>query len=225
MNEFQFLTVAALPLLFAITLHEVAHGWVAKQLGDPTAQMMGRLTVNPLRHIDPLGTVILPALMLIFAGFFFGWAKPVPVNFRNLRHPRRDMVFVAAAGPGANLLMALIWAGVMKLGLALQGAMPGGSEFIELSGAVGIWLNLILMVLNLLPIPPLDGGRVLSGLLPPRLSAQLDRIEPYGIFILLGIMLLGGFEYLIKPALCFGYGTILQIFGLTDPLGLLSYCF
>ncbi|MHB8534623.1 MAG: site-2 protease family protein, partial [Sulfuricaulis sp.] len=183
----QFIAVAALPLLFAITVHEVAHGWVAKLHGDPTAQRLGRLTLNPLKHIDPLGTVVVPIVLLLLGGFIFGWAKPVPVTWENLRHPKRDMAIVAAAGPGANLIMALFWALVARIGVELGAASWAGLP-LQYMGQFGIQINTVLMVLNLIPIPPLDGGRVAVGLLPGPWAWQLARIEPFGFFILLALL-------------------------------------
>ncbi len=191
MNELsliQKVAVWSLPVLFAITVHEVAHGWVAKRLGDPTAMMMGRLTLNPLKHIDPVGTVLVPIILLMLGGFIFGWAKPVPVTWRNLRNPKRDMAIVALAGPIANLLMALIWALVVKIGMLTIATAPFIGQPLIYMGAAGIFINIALMVLNLLPLPPLDGGRVVSGLLPGPLSYKYDKIEPYGFFILLGLL-------------------------------------
>ena len=200
MTLVQTVAVLALPLLFAITVHEVAHGWVARRLGDPTARMLGRLTLNPIKHIDPLGTLLIPALLLIMhAPFLFGWAKPVPVTWQNLHNPKRDMALVAAAGPGANLAMALLWALVAKLGLVLAPAIGGFAHPMVLMGEVGITFNLVLMVLNLLPLPPLDGGRILVGLLPGPLSWKVSRIEPYGFAILLVLLVTGGLTYLIVP--------------------------
>lgn len=191
LNAIQRLAVWALPVLMAITVHEVAHGWVAKQLGDPTAKMMGRLTLNPLKHIDPVGTVLLPAVLLVLGGFIFGWAKPVPITWENLKNPRRDVALVAVAGPGANFLMAVFWAVVLKIS-ASSGIGPGSFGFpLILMAQAGITINVILMILNLVPIPPLDGGRVLSSLLPPRLAWQFSRIEPFGIWILLALLVSG----------------------------------
>jgi len=199
LNVIQTAAVMALPLLFAITVHEAAHGWMARRLGDRTAEMLGRLTLNPIKHIDPIGTVLVPAILLIAGGFIFGWAKPVPVDPRNLAHPRRDMAAVAAAGPMANLLMALLWALIAKLGLVLTPTMPWVGVPLLLMGKTGIFLNSILMVLNLLPLPPLDGGRVLVGLLPDRLADKVASIEPYGMFILVGLMITGFLGQVIGP--------------------------
>ena len=199
LNVIQTAAVMALPLLFAITVHEAAHGWMARRLGDRTAEMLGRLTLNPIKHIDPIGTVLVPAILLLAGGFIFGWAKPVPVDPRNLAHPRRDMAAVAAAGPMANLVMALIWALIAKLGLVLTPTMPWVGVPLLLMGKTGIFLNSILMVLNLLPLPPLDGGRVLVGLLPDRLADKVASIEPYGMFILVGLMITGFLGQVIGP--------------------------
>lgn len=185
----QTIVVWALPVLFAITLHEVAHGWAARALGDRTAANLGRLSLNPLRHVDPVGTVLLPMMTLLIGGLFFGWAKPVPVVARNLRDPHRHMALVAAAGPAANLGMALLWGLLLKLAIA---AGPGEDlwKWLMYTANAGILCNVIFMTLNLLPIPPLDGGRILGGLLPPRQADALGRIEPYGIAILFGLIIL-----------------------------------
>ncbi len=211
----QVIAVAILPVLFAITLHEVAHGWVAKRFGDPTAQRLGRLTLNPLKHIDLIGTVLIPALLLLLkAGFLFGWAKPVPVTWENLRHPKRDMVFVAAAGPAANLLMALFWGGVAKLGSILPATADWAAVPMQLMGEIGITINVLLMVFNLLPLPPLDGGRVAVGLLPGPLAWKLARLEPYGFFILLGLMAFGLLWFIVQPAVSIVTALVRLVVGL-----------
>ena len=198
----QKVAVFALPVLLAITVHEAAHGWVASRLGDQTARMLGRVTVNPLKHIDPVGTVAVP-LITMFTGFVFGWAKPVPVDWRNLNHPRRDMALVAAAGPGANLLMAIGWA------LVIQGAarLVQYSEWIAwpliYMGGAGILINIILMVLNLTPILPLDGGRVLNALLPGRLAIAFSRLEPYGLIIIVVLLVSGVLGQILWPIASF----------------------
>lgn len=199
LNVIQYAAVMALPLLFAITVHEAAHGWMARRLGDRTAEMLGRLTLNPLKHIDPIGTILVPGILLIAGGFIFGWAKPVPVDPRNFDHPRRDMAAVAAAGPMVNLVMALIWAVIAKIGLLLTAVSPWASVPLVLMGKIGIFLNAILMILNLLPLPPLDGGRVVVGLLPAPLADKVARIEPYGMFVLVGLMVTGILGQLIGP--------------------------
>ena len=207
----QILAVAAIPVLFAITLHEVAHGWVARQFGDRTAEMLGRLTINPLKHIDPIGTVVVPAIALMTTGFLFGWAKPVPVAIRNLRNPRRDMMLVAAAGPSANILMAIFWAFFMKL-VAMSGLEGMTAVFFMTMGQIGVFINVILAVFNMVPIPPLDGGRVLSGLLPPRASTRLDALEPYGLIIVLAFIFFA-WGYL-RPVITSVTGFIMSIAGL-----------
>jgi len=211
----QFISVAVLPLVFAITVHEAAHGWVASKLGDPTAKQLGRLTLNPIPHIDPVGTIILPIAMLLLSGFIFGWAKPVPVNIRNFQEPRKDMALVALAGPASNLMMALFWGLMWKLAVILPDSMHWFAVPLLLMGKIGITFNLILMVLNLLPLPPLDGSRVLSWFLPTQLALKLDKIEPYGAFVLIGLLLLGLWDMLIAPVTFFFSGLIEQILGLT----------
>jgi len=199
LSTVQFAAIAILPLLFGITLHEVAHGWAAKRLGDKTALMMGRLTLNPLKHIDPVGTILVPGLMMLAGGAIFGWAKPVPVTWQNLRNPKRDMALVALAGPMANLGMAFIWALIARLGILLSAVSPWASVPMILMGKVGIVLNLVLMVLNLLPLPPLDGGRIMTSLLPGPLSYRFSRIEPYGFFILIALLMTGVLWKLLGP--------------------------
>ena len=209
----QFIAVAALPLLFAITVHEVAHGWMAKQFGDPTAQRLGRLTLNPLKHIDPLGTVVVPIVLLLLGGFIFGWAKPVPVSWDNLRHPKRDMAIVAAAGPGANLVMALFWGVIARIGAEFGTASWIGLPM-QYMGQFGIEINAVLMILNLLPIPPLDGGRVAVGLLPGPWAWQLARIEPFGFFILLALLATHVLGAIIGPPIRMVMQLVYTIVGL-----------
>ncbi len=205
----------ALPVLFAITVHEVAHGWVAWKRGDPTAMLMGRLTLNPLRHIDLFGTVLLPAvLLLLHSPFLFGYAKPVPVNFEGLRDPKRDMVLVAVAGPLANLLMALFWTGILWMGSHLPGASAYFAQPMVLMGQAGIIINVILFLFNLIPIPPLDGGRVAVGLLPPNASDMLARLEPYGFIILIVLLFTGVLGWILGPAFVFIRDFFLQLGGL-----------
>ncbi len=214
MNTLQVLSVWALPVLFAITLHEVAHGWTARHFGDMTAAQLGRLSLNPIKHIDPIGTVLVPAVLLFLGGFVFGWAKPVPVNMFHLHNPKRDMAIVAAAGPAANLVMALIWALIAKLGMSLYGAVDWVALPLILMGQAGIAINLVLMLLNLLPLPPLDGGRVVAGMLPDNLSYQYGRIEPLGLFILLGLLALGVLGKILSPPYTALSDLIIRVFGL-----------
>ena len=191
LSTIQLITIAIIPLLFAIVVHEVAHGWVARQLGDDTAYLMGRLTLNPLKHIDPVGTILVPLILILTVGFAFGWAKPVPVNFNNLRNRRRDTALVAVAGPFANLLMAIAWALIAKLASLLPDSIAMLTSPLILMSMFGMIINAILMVFNLIPIPPTDGGRIAISLLPPRLGYQLSRVEPYGLFIIVALLLSG----------------------------------
>ncbi len=203
----QAITIYALPVLFGITLHEAAHGYVARMFGDPTAWQAGRISLNPVRHIDLMGTIIVP-LFLLFStkllgggGLLFGWAKPVPVDWSRLRRPKRDMLWVALAGPASNLVMAVIWAIGLRV-LAETGA-TSSSFWVQMTIA-GIQVNLILMALNLVPLPPLDGGRIVFSLLPDRMAWQYSKIEPYGIVILIVLMLTGVLWTVLQPLLAFG---------------------
>lgn len=192
--------------MFAITLHEAAHGYVARHFGDPTAYMLGRVTLNPLKHIDPIGTVILPLAMFALHVPPFGWAKPVPVNFSQLRRPKRDMLWVAAAGPAANLIMALGWAFIARM----ASLIPGNpfAEPMTYMGVAGIFINVMLMVLNLLPLPPLDGGRIAVSLLPLQAANRFERIEPYGFFILIALLFTGVLWKMLSPLIMLSLSLI-----------------
>ncbi|MGE4370879.1 MAG: site-2 protease family protein [Burkholderiaceae bacterium] len=207
----QTITVYALPVIFGITLHEAAHGYVARLFGDPTAWQAGRVTLNPVRHIDLVGTIIVP-LVLLFStkllggsGMLFGWAKPVPVDWGRLRRPKRDMLWVALAGPGSNLIMAIIWA--ISLRLLAETGSTQHSFWVQMAVA-GIQVNLVLMALNLLPLPPLDGGRIVFSLLPSRAAWTFSKIEPYGFAILIVLMLTGVLWVLLQPLLLFGQSVV-----------------
>ena len=206
-NLIQTVLIYALPVLFAITIHEAAHGYVARALGDNTAYMMGRVTLNPIKHIDPIGTILMP-LMLYFAtsgAFLFGYAKPVPVNFGHLHRPKRDMIWVALAGPASNFVQAIAWAIACTV---LAGSGVEERFFIEMAKA-GILVNLVMWAFNLFPLPPLDGGRILVGLLPYRQAHAVSRIEPWGFFIVLGLVLLGVVgTYWLRPLISVGYSGI-----------------
>lgn len=203
----QTVLIYALPVLFAITLHEAAHGYAARRLGDDTAWMMGRITLNPMKHIDPVGTILMP-LLLYFAtagAFLFGYAKPVPVRFDRLHHPKRDMVWVALAGPGANLIQALLWGALLYL-LTFAGVQE--RFFIDMCRA-GVLTNVVMFVFNLFPLPPLDGGRILVGLLPWRAASALSRVEPWGFFIVMALVLAGVISnFWMRPLMALTYGLI-----------------
>ena len=210
----QTIAIAALPVIFAITLHEAAHGYAARYFGDPTAWQLGRISLNPIRHIDLVGTIIIPVVILLFSGgsFLFGYAKPVPVDFSRLRQPKKDMLWVAAAGPAANLFMALCWALLLKLAWV----MPANDFTLPLSemSKIGIIINCVLMVLNLLPLPPLDGGRIAVSLLPHRLAWQFAKIEPWGFPILLVLLFSGILSAVMNPLVSLMARAIESIFGL-----------
>jgi Zn-dependent protease len=192
----QKISIYALPVIFAITVHEAAHGFAARYFGDSTAERAGRITLNPIKHIDPIGTILLPALTLLVGGILFGWAKPVPVDFSRLRHPKRDMLWVAAAGPASNFVMALFWASMIKLAVTVPSVY---SEPLSLMGQAGVMINVVLMVLNLLPLPPLDGGRIAVSLLPNRLAYKYAQIEQYGFIILLVLLATGVLSTVMEP--------------------------
>ena len=203
-----------MPVLLAITVHETAPGWVARRFGDKTAEMQGRLTLNPFKHIDPVGTILVPGLMLrLPGGFVFGWAKPVPVDWRNFKRPKQDMAWVAAAGPISNLLMALAWALVARIatGLPVESWIKAPLLFM---GVAGIFINTILMVLNLLPLPPLDGGRVVTGLLPAPYAYKFSRIEPYGFFILIALLVTGVLGFILVPFVYSFLGLFADVAGM-----------
>jgi Zn-dependent protease len=214
----QKIAIFALPVIFAITLHEAAHGYVARFFGDMTAAQQGRITANPLKHIDPVGTLLVPLVILLTSkllgggAILFGWAKPVPVNFANLRRPKKDMLWVAAAGPGVNFLMGIFWALMIQIGYALGNAF---STPLMLMGAAGVFINVILMALNLLPLPPLDGGRIAISLLPYKAAATYARIEPYGFFILLGLLITGVLNQILWPLITVLIGLIAFVTGLS----------
>jgi len=199
LSIYQLLAIAILPTLFAIVVHEVAHGWIAYKLGDSTAYMMGRLTLNPIKHIDPVGTILVPAILIFTLGFAFGWAKPVPINWYHFKRPKRDIALVAIAGPASNFFMAVAWGLVAKLSTLMPESLDVIATPLRYMGLFGILINVVLMVFNLIPIPPTDGGRVLTSLLPNRYSNIVDRIEPYGMFILIGLILAGLLWPLIGP--------------------------
>jgi len=206
-NLIQTVLIYALLVIFAITVHEAAHGYVARYLGDNTAASMGRVTLNPIVHIDPVGTILMP-LMLYFAtsgAFLFGYAKPVPVNFGALRRPKRDMVWVALAGPASNFIQAILWA----LAFVLMRAMGVQEEFFLKMAQGGVLVNLVMWAFNLFPLPPLDGGRILVGLLPMRQAILVSRVEPYGFFIVLALVLVGVLgNWWLRPLMGLGYGAI-----------------
>lgn len=223
LNFAQRVVFWAVPVYFAIVVHELAHGLAALSRGDTTARQAGRLSLNPLRHIDPFGSLLVPALFLLIGGFIFGWARPVPVDPAKLRQPKRDIVLVAAAGPLANVLMSLLWAFVMKLGFWLSAQQPDAGAVLVYLGAAGVFINAAVMMLNLLPLPPLDGGRILVGLLPVRPRRWLQRIEPWGLPIVLLLVFAGLAGKLIWPMMVLGMAVATELAGtpvelLTDAL-------
>jgi Zn-dependent protease len=213
MNIIQTLAISALPVIFAITLHEAAHGYAARHFGDPTAWKLGRISLNPLRHIDPIGTILVPAVILLLSsgGMLFGWAKPVPVDFGKLRHPKQDMLWVAAAGPAANLVMALGWALLFKVVIGFPETLY--SEALREMAKIGMVINGVLMLLNLLPLLPLDGGRIAVSLLPPRAAWKFSQLERWGLPILLALLFFGGLERILRPLLGVYFSLLTSLFG------------
>jgi Zn-dependent protease len=208
------IVISAIPILLAITVHEASHGYAAKYFGDTTAEKLGRISLNPFKHIDPVGTILLPALTLFFGGVLFGWAKPVPVNFGALRNPKKDMFWVAAAGPASNLVMAILWSmllGYIKYTVS-QGNFSPVFPLLLTMCSVGVSINVVLMVLNLLPMPPLDGGRIAVSLLPNTYANKLAQVEKYGFAILIALVFTGVLGKIIGPFIDFSQGFILRIF-------------
>jgi len=211
LTKIQVFAVWFLPVVFAVTIHEAAHGFAAKFLGDNTARIFGRLSLNPLCHIDLIGTIIVPMLLLFLGGMVFGWAKPVPINLRNLRRPRLDIALIAFAGPLANLVMALLWAAIAKSGvLLLQHGFPWALAIVYM-GKSGVMINLVLAVINLIPIPPLDGGNIVMSLLPEKVREMLSRLFPFGFFILFFLVTAGLIGFVINPVVSALYTAIVGI--------------
>jgi len=206
--------VYAIPVIFAITLHEAAHGYVAKHFGDKTAWMLGRVSLNPIRHIDPLGTIVLPLLTVMLSGFMFGWAKPVPVNFNNLRDPKRDSLWVAAAGPGSNIAQALVWATVALVLAHLVSPTGLAGGFWLAVAEAGVQVNVVFAILNLFPLLPLDGGRIVTSLLPDKLAYAYSRTEPFGMLILIVLIVTGVLNWVLGPLVMGTLNLIYSAFGL-----------
>ncbi len=213
----QQIAIWVLPIIFAITVHESAHAFAAHYFGDNTAKLQGRLSLNPIRHIDLMGTVLIPALMVVFTGFAFGWAKPVPIDYRNLKNPKKNMIWIALAGPLSNLAMGILWAILLRFTLLLE-LEHKAALFVIFTAVAGIMINTILMVLNLLPLPPLDGSRVLSGLLPTRLSIAYNKLEPYGFFIIIGLMILGFLGIILNPSINLVLSFLAEVSGVSPGL-------
>ena len=197
----QFFLISVIPVIFAIVLHEVAHGWAAYKLGDRTAMMLGRLTLNPIKHIDPVGTILVPTILYLTVGFIFGWAKPVPIDWRNLGNPRRDTAIVAIAGPAANLAMAIFWVLITAIAINLPATLSNYQEALATMAGVGIFINVLLMIFNLIPIPPTDGGRIAISLLPPSLAVPLSKLERFGLIIIVILLVSGILWTVMMPTI------------------------
>ncbi|WP_131780961.1 site-2 protease family protein [Legionella gresilensis] len=212
----QQIAVWIIPVLFAITLHEAAHAWVAYRLGDTTAKMLGRVSFNPVKHIELIGTIIVPLLTLALSNFtfVFGWAKPVPINAGQLKNPKRDVILVTAAGPLINFLMAIFWAGLFKIGLSLNPQTSTIGLFLILASKAGIIINLLLTFLNLIPVPPLDGSRIVAGLLPIRQAIMYQKLEPYGFFIILLLLITGILSWIISPPINWSLAALSALFNI-----------
>lgn len=213
MEEVYKIILALFPIIMAITLHEAAHGWVAFKLGDPTAKALGRITANPLKHIDPVGTILIPIVMIIATGFAFGYAKPVPVDVRNFEHPQKDMALVALAGPFSNFIMAIFWAFVLMLSYKFMshGALTSSLRYMA---GIGVIINIILMVVNLLPVPPLDGGRIVTGILPFKWAVIFARYERYGMMLVILLLVTGFLGKILMPMVQMVQKNLFSIFGL-----------
>ncbi len=211
LNLISTLFVFVIPIIFSVTLHEVAHGWVANRFGDQTAKSLGRLTLNPVKHIDPVGSIVVPIIMYFSSGFIFGWAKPVPVNWRNLGHPRRDMAIVAIAGPAANFLMLLFWAMLAKVIMLSGNDLNYLTQLLFIMCNIGITINIVLMILNLFPLLPLDGGRVLTAMLSRNLASSFSCLEPYGLIILVVLLVSGILWEILLPAISMIEALIYQL--------------
>ena len=205
--------IYAIPILLAVSLHEAAHGWIAHLLGDPTARRLGRLTANPLKHIDPIGTVAVPLLMILLVGFPFGWAKPVPVDVSNFQHPQKDMALVALAGPVSNFLMAIFWTLLLVI-VMKDGAHGGFTVALKTMAEVGVVINLVLMVLNLLPVPPLDGGRIVTGILPYKAAILFVKFEMIGMWVVIFLLASGFLGKILMPAVQAVQANLYAFFGL-----------
>ncbi|HBA35894.1 MAG TPA: site-2 protease family protein [Gammaproteobacteria bacterium] len=214
LSTLQQLSIIILPVILGITVHEAAHAWAANKLGDPTARQLGRLSLNPIRHIDPIGTLLVPAVLFLFSGMLFGWAKPVPVNWSRLHEPKRDSALVAAAGPFSNLIMAVLWALVIQFAMTVGDNSPWIAIPLAYMGYAGVMINSILLVLNLLPIPPLDGSRVVASFLPEQLLRPYMQLERWGLLILIALLATGMLSKIMLPLVSFVQSLVARVTGL-----------